>query len=93
VELVHRQRHKETISWTRLLRTEFNWCWMGSTLNLYPCDLGLLYWFLSSNIFLVRDFCWLRWWHLRHWHLGVDICLTSAGCHLTWLPLKLGHKN
>ncbi len=27
----------------------------------YPCDLISLHWFLSANIFLVKDFCRSRW--------------------------------
>ncbi len=53
------------------------WCWMGSFFYSYPCDLVLLHWFLSRYIFLVGDFFRLRWWRLRHWHLGVDTCWMS----------------
>jgi hypothetical protein len=43
---------------------------------LYPCDLVLLYWFLSGNIFLIRDF--LPDEMVNLWIFTLE--LTSARC-------------
>jgi hypothetical protein len=61
-----------------------DWHWMGSFFYSYPCDLVLLHKFLSGDIFLVRDFCWLRWWCLQHWHLGIDMCWMSPHTSSIW---------
>ncbi len=61
--------------------------WMRNVSTSYPCDLISLHWFLSGDIFLIRDFCLLRWWRCRHLHLRVDMCLKAVTSHVQHLTL------
>ncbi len=79
------QHQKVTTSCINPLRTG---CVLDESVSTsYPCDLISLHWFLSGDIFLVGDFCRLRWWRLCHWHLGVDICSTAVTSHIYHLTL------
>ncbi len=63
---------------------------MGGVFNSYPCDLVLLHWFLSGNIFLVWDFL-----PVEGVTSGVTATsgLTSSGYHLTRLAPDLGRAR
>ncbi len=85
LELAHPQHQKVTTSCIVCYVQDVRW--MRNVSTSYPCDLISLHWFLSRNIFLVRDFCRLIWWRCCHWHLRVDICLTAVTLHVQHLIL------
>jgi hypothetical protein len=74
VELAHHQCQKNPYHVLDFYVQD--WRWMGSIFNSYLCDLVLLYWFLSGNIFLIWDFLPDEMVNLWIFTVG----LTSAEC-------------
>ncbi len=67
-----------------------DWCWIGSVINSYRCDLVSLDWFLSGNIFLVWDILPAEVVTSPPRSVSTTSELASSGCHLTGLASDLG---